>query len=108
MHPCCPKRINHALGDRPVETEERAAGDRELIRTVAGRGYQFTGEIRVPGARLRSTLGVRIFGQRLMNQLDAYRAFSHRRCHALDRPGAHVAGGKYARTTRLEQVRSSR
>jgi AraC family transcriptional regulator len=46
MHPLRPKRINHALGDlraRPVETEERAAGDRELIRTVTGRGYQFTG-----------------------------------------------------------------
>ena len=43
-----------------------------------------------------------------MDQLNAYRAFSHRRCYALDRPGAHVAGGEYARTTRLQQVRSSR
>ena len=52
--------LNRVWPDRIVD-ESRLAGeitalrkafgaDRELIRTVAGRGYQFTGEIRVPSA----------------------------------------------------------
>jgi hypothetical protein len=54
--------------DGPARFDQRLGAERELIRTVSGRGYQFTGEIRAlpaspdAGADAEVKVSVRVVG----------------------------------------------
>ena len=56
MHRVWPDRVveDNSLAAQISALRKALGGDRDLIRTVAGRGYQFTGEIRAAADRLAS------------------------------------------------------